>query len=88
MTLTISKKVPARTRTEAAYWCQREFLPMSEGFRKARSSLRNQIDKCYWCGHLFEDGEMMALAAFVEKGNKTLCQSCGSELLSSQEVVE
>lgn len=31
---------------------------------------------------------MMALAAFVEEGNKTLCQYVGSELLSSQEVVE
>jgi hypothetical protein len=86
MTLTLSKRVPARTRTETADWCQREFLPMTPDFRRIRSSRRNPMDKCYWCGHPFDDGEMMALAAFVEKGNKTLCQSCADELLSSQEA--
>jgi hypothetical protein len=59
---------------------------MSPDFRRIRSGHRNPMDTCYWCKHPFADGEMMALAAFVEKGNKTLCQSCANELLSSVEV--
>ncbi len=88
MTLTISKKVPARTKTETADWCKRDFMPMSQDFRRIRSNHNNPMDKCYWCGHPFEDGEMMALAHFVGKTNKTLCQSCADELLGSQEVTE
>jgi len=39
------------------------------------------MDKCYWCGHPFENGEMMALACFEKKGNKVLCQGCAKKLL-------
>jgi hypothetical protein len=56
---------------------------MSPTFRRIRSGRRNLMDKCYWCGHVFIDGEMMALAHFVGKANKVLCQSCADELLNS-----
>jgi len=84
--LTLTRRVPAHTRTETADWCKREFLPMSEGFRQSRARMRKVIDRCYWCEHVFIDGEMMALAHFAGKTNKVLCQSCAGELLASQEA--
>ena len=81
--LTLSRRVPARTRTITALWCKLDFMEMSETFRAIRGRSRNPMDKCYWCGHAFANGEMMALAAFKGK-NKTLCQTCGAELLEEK----
>jgi uncharacterized CHY-type Zn-finger protein len=57
---------------------------MTPNFRRIRSGHKNPMDTCYWCKHAFEDGEMMALAHFVGKANKVLCQSCANELLSTE----
>ena len=85
MTLTISKQV---TINATADWCKREFSPMTPDFRRQRAG-QDPLDKCYICNHPFDDGEMMALARFDNapyKTNRTLCQSCADELLSSQEA--
>ena len=84
MTLKLSKRVPARTKVLTALWCRRDFMEMSQQFRDIRSRARNPMDTCFWCRHKFKDGEMMALACFEGKGNKTLCQSCADELLASE----
>lgn len=81
----LSKRVPARTKTLHAKWCKADFMEMDQEFRKIRSKSRNPMDKCHWCKHPFEDGEMMALACFQKGGNKTLCQKCAAELLEVQE---
>lgn len=86
MTLSISRLVPARTKTMTAQWCRREFLPMSQGYRAARARLNSLMDACFWCDHKFVDGEMMALAAFDGQGNKVLCGKCADELLSSAKL--
>ena len=81
--LKLSRRIPARTLTLKARWCKKEWLPMSNQFRVIRSGCGNPMDRCYWCRHDFEDGEMMALAAFEGKLNKTLCQACADKLLTS-----
>lgn len=81
--LRLSKRVPARMRTLTALWCRRDFMAMSQEFRRIRAKSKRPMDTCYWCGHAFLDGEMMGLACFKEKGNRTLCQSCADELLAS-----
>ena len=47
MTLTISKQVPARTKTLAVLWCKPDFVEMSQDFRAARARFRNRMDKCF-----------------------------------------
>lgn len=83
MSLTISKLVPARTKTLTARWCRREFMVMGQTYRAARARAGSPMDACFWCEHKFVDGEMMALAAFDAPGNKVLCGKCADELLSS-----
>jgi hypothetical protein len=82
--LTLSKRLPARTKTETATWCKKDFMEMSQTFRDVRTNSRNPMDKCFWCAHPFADGEMMALACFGSKGNKTLCRGCADELMASE----
>jgi len=85
MVLRLSKPIPARTKTVTARWCKLEWLQMSDTYRAIRRKARHKLDTCYWCGHAFRDGEMMALAAFEEQvGNRTLCQVCGGKLLASE----
>lgn len=79
--LTLSKRVPTRTKTVTAIWCNKKYSKMSEQFRAIRARTRNPSDTCYWCRHPFENGEMVALACFEKKGNKVLCQDCADELL-------
>lgn len=79
----LSKRVPARTVTFEASHCEINWMKMSQRFREIRKGSRNPMDKCHWCEHPFADGEMMALA-FARKGNRTLCQACAKELLSSR----
>ena len=85
MGLTLSRKVPARTITITAVWCHKNFMEMCDTFREIRAKSPNPLDKCYWCERPHENGEMMAIANFGYKGNKTLCQSCADELLASGE---
>lgn len=75
----------SRTSTAVfkAIWVKMEFMPMSEMFRRVRAKARNKMTTCFKCRHAFEDGEMMALACFQGKGNKTLCQKCAGELLAA-----
>ena len=82
-----TKRIPERTHTEKAQWCHRDFTQMSQQFRAVRTKARNKMDKCFWCHHAFEDGEMMALAAF-ECGNQTLCQACAEKLLATEKGIE
>ena len=83
MALTLSKRIPAHTKTITALWCKKDFMLMSERYREIRSKCRSPMDACYWCGHKFINGEMMALASFeeIKVGNKTLCQNCAGELM-------
>ena len=85
MNMKLTKRVPARTKTFEASACKLDFMAMSPRFREIRSKMRNKLDKCEWCGHVFADGEMMALAISNE-GNKPLCQNCGKTLLASEEI--
>jgi hypothetical protein len=84
----LTKKIPARTKTLTVVQYVREFMEMSPTFRRVRGGSRNPMDKCYWCGHAFADGDMMALVQFAEVGggNKVLCQSCADELEASEKA--
>ncbi len=76
MSLSLSKNVPARTKTITADWLKKDWMPMSPAYRAARSRLRKPMDTCFWCSHKFEDGEMMAIASLRKSGNKLFCQTC------------
>lgn len=78
--LSISKRIPARVKKLTARWCRLDYTEMSDTYRKIR---HRDPCKCFWCGHKFQNGEMMALAAFNGKRrNQTLCQDCGKQLLT------
>ena len=84
----LTKTIPTRKKTLVALWCNKQFGRMSPTFRAIRAQSRNPMNACFWCGHNFDDGEMMALAAFEGKGNKMLCQVCAQELLASEQAEE
>ncbi len=84
MAITLRRLIPAHNKTITALWCKKEFMRMSQTYRDVRSRSRNPMDSCYWCKHKFDDGEMMALACFNTRGNKTLCQHCADVLLASE----
>lgn len=81
---TLSRNVPARKKTLHAEWIKKDFMEMSPEYRAIRVGARNKLCSCHWCGHDFSDGDMMALAHFVEHaGNKTLCQTCANAFVES-----
>ena len=82
----LSKVIPARRETVVFDWCKKEFLVMGPDFRNARRDRPRKFDKCSWCNHKFNDGEMMALACPEKSTNKMLCQSCATELLASDKA--
>ena len=85
--LSLSKQIPARTKTLTAWWCKRDWMRIDDTFRAIREQCGRPMTRCYWCKHKFKNGEMMALAAFDGKaGNRTLCQDCAAELLRGEEV--
>ena len=81
LALTLSKRVPARTKTIEFNWCYRNFAEMSPQFREIRARMSNPLDACAWCSHKFQDGEMMTLAQPKTGTNKVLCQQCANDLL-------
>lgn len=81
----LTKRIPARTKTVNFLWIKREFLPMCQDYRDARKRMRTKKDSCFWCCHKFEDGEMMALAAISGKLNQLLCGTCVGAALQLQE---
>ncbi len=82
--LSLTKTIVSRKVTVTFAWCKKDFLIMSQSYRNLRAKCRNPMCSCYWCKHNFTDGEMMALAHVVGKGNKTLCQQCVSDLSISE----
>jgi hypothetical protein len=76
----ISRDIPARTETFEIAWFRREFMEMSPKFREVRAKFKDALDKCWWCRHPFEDGEMMALVCLRKKGNKVFCQTCAGKI--------
>lgn len=76
----LTKTIPARRKTVAIRWLKKDFMVMSEAYRKARSGMSRKMNSCFWCRHKFVDGEMMALANIEGSGNKLLCDGCIQEL--------
>lgn len=79
----LSRVIPKHTKTVHFNWCQKDWIEMSEKFRKIRSRMRNKLDTCFWCGHNFKDGEKMSIAQPERGANKVLCNGCADKLLSS-----
>lgn len=86
MTLTLTKRVPARTKTVTFCWIAREFRRIDDKYRAIRSKSRNPMDTCFWCRHKFVNGEMMALAARDKGSNVVLCQDCAGKMKTNQRV--
>ena len=79
----LSKKIPARTKTIKFLWC-RQFQEAGQ-LNEARAVMgMKTFDKCYWCGHKFEEDEMTFLASQEYGANRVLCGDCADELAESQ----
>ncbi len=74
--LTLSKMVPARKKVVKFKWCHKNFMVNDEKYRAIRARFKNKLAKCFWCGHNFNDGEMMSLACPERGLNKMLCHKC------------
>ena len=81
---TLSRRVPARTRTENFTWIRRPFLTMSQQYRDVRKRMK-PMDSCFWCRHKFADGETMNLAGRPKGANVILCDSCADSASSGEE---
>ena len=87
----LSKRIPARTKTIQFNWAIKDFTKCTEQYRKIRNNLGRRSGtmlKCDWCGHNFEDGEMIGLAQPKQgqegpKRNWALCNKC-CELVGAQ----
>lgn len=74
--LILSKQVPSRRKVFKIRQHKKDFLIYNEGYRKARSRMRDPLNRCYWCSEMFQEGDTIALA-IPEKGkNRVLCQRC------------
>ena len=80
----LSRRVPARTKTETFTWIRRPFLEMSQKYRDVRKRL-NPMDSCFWCRHKFEDGETMNLAGRPKGRNVVLCDTCADSAQTEQD---
>jgi hypothetical protein len=78
--LTLSKRIPARTKTVKFTWVKRDFMPWST-FSKTRQT----PNSCWWCHHSFEGDEMLALAGRFRKTNVLICQSCADRALEADD---
>lgn len=79
------KSIPARTKTVEILWCN-AYLKMSDTYKKARGKFRYKGFACWWCGHRFEDGEQMHLAAIKGTGNKNFCSGCATAVEEAPNV--
>ncbi len=79
----LSKVIPTHKKVVEFNWCKKDWLQISPRYREIRGKSRNPMDSCFWCGHKFADGEMMALAQPKTGTNKTLCSTCAEIVLST-----
>lgn len=76
----LTKVVPEHTVTLKLSWLDPDFAIMSQKYRNIRKRAGEKDPSCYWCGHSFADGEMIALAGRSQKTNVTLCQTCVDQI--------
>ena len=76
------KPIPARRKTMKLNWCKKDWMTMTQQYRKIRSKMR-PMDTCKWCGHKFEDGEKFALANPTKGVNVVLCSACADAIISA-----
>ena len=80
MTTKLTRIVPSHRKTVEFNWCKNDFMEMSQRYRQVRAKFRHKMDACFWCGHAFSDGEMMALAQPKGRLNVVLCQDCAGKM--------
>lgn len=85
--LKLTKIIPKHTKTVKFLWCHKNWLQMSDNYRKIRAEMKNPMDHCYWCKHEFLNGDWMALACPEKGSNKVLCEICADTLLTSNTMV-
>jgi hypothetical protein len=56
-----------------------DFCAFNNAWRRIRGNMRYKGFDCFLCHKKFEDGERMGLM-FTIKGNKVVCQKCGTEI--------
>ena len=76
----LSKIIPERKKVVKFDWCKENFTIMSDRYRKIRDKFSNKMTSCFWCKHVFLNGESIALAHIVKGKNVVLCVDCVKEL--------
>lgn len=75
----LSKTVPAHTKTVTFNWVHRQWQVFGD-FKAARVRMGLGVyDKCFWCKKLFADSDVMALAQPTSGKNRVLCQDCAEK---------
>ena len=72
----LTRRVPARTKTERFTWIRSPWMKMSQKYRDIRAKTRSPMDMCFWCRRKFEDGDTMNLAGRPKGKNILLCNAC------------
>lgn len=78
----LSKQIPATTKTIEFNWVAKDFLQVTEQYRKIRIRFSDSsMLKCDWCEHKFENEEWISLAQPKSrqegpKRNWALCSNC------------
>lgn len=61
-----------------------DFAAFDETWRRIRCNRGYKGFECYSCGRHFKDGEKISVI-FTNKGNKTVCNKCGTEIIGQLE---
>lgn len=65
----------------SAKWGIKDFIEYNDDFVRARSGMKDKLDRCYCCNLPFQiNEEKVNLVCFTEVGNKTVCADCFEKL--------
>ena len=83
--LSLSKRLPARTKTIKFLWLKEFPHPYSERFETIRRN--DRMCRCHWCQHHFEIGEKMVIGCIEGQGNRMFCQDCAAKTTGEDRFV-
>ena len=87
-TMSLSRRIPARTRTWRAAWVRRSFSVYRDFVRHREEVNLKSPSTCHICHHAFQSNDQIALALIQSKGtkgrNRIICDACGQKLERSK----
>ena len=62
-------------------WVHLNFYTYSKKFKNIRYNMEYKCNSCIKCDRKFKLDEMIALASFINVGNKVMCNKCAEEIM-------